>query len=777
MACERLPLAFRNSYPIGFSSVARYKSLLMHWQVLALFGSIVGLVFWIIWAPWISYNHVPEPDVSRTAVDEARRLPGQDVLAEVGRFGLQEVLEWKDDKELIVAAESILAGHVALSGFPEGALPRPRGPAEMASGPTMWQLFIHSLGIPRVLLDAYKASGRLEFLRGAVDYLVEYDVYEGSEWSLPGGYLWYDGWRTFVRNDHAIAARGLVLIEFWRVYRNHAEYDAKVGNAVLRMAARCAHLLAEPRRFTVATNHGVMQNLALCSIGLSFPTLPDGARLCRFAFERLNEQLPFFINDEGYMLEHSPGYQRFSLRLIGIGLRLRTLSGQPVPETWTRKYQSAQRVYALMRRPGGSVPMFGDTDGGDQGDGPAVTVVDATGGTGPLLERKWIPDAATAMAPVAGYAWWWDGLENWPDGRRMAQTAITWSYFEGMGHKHADELSMSIWAGGVPWLDNVGYWSYDAVGRELAESWAGSNAPHFVGEPTVSDRETHVRYQGRSDTLSAIDLERVGPGESRIGRQLIHVGKTIWIVIDTSAALRGKSVRTIWTTAPDVDVKESGARGSFLLTDRASETSFRADFLPDNTPTLSVVSGSETPFAGWRVLHGKIRKAPSFVVERPAANPWSLAVWSIEGSSLGGPTLSDAPQMRDWQGAEDWQIMLPTVQGQVLLTRRKGQLVLTTEAGSQSSLSMEPGSDVSVSKAQLRASLSAASANYGAPNMSSIYRIKVSVFLIFQLVASLIFVRRIAVQRKEWMIRAGVLSAAMWILASYYFVVIRTPLV
>lgn len=753
------------------------KFILKPWLAFAPLSSIVVLVFWIIWAPWFSFNHVPEPELNRNVADEARTVPGQDVLEEVGRFGLLEVFEWKDDKELIVAAEKILAGHVALPGFPEGALPRPRGPVEMASGPTMWQLFIHSLGLPRVLLDAYKASGRLEFLQGAVDYLVEYDAYEGSEWSLPGGYLWYDGWRTFVRNDHAIAARGLMLIEFWRVYRTHAEYDPKVGSAVLHMAERCAHLLAEPRRFTVATNHGVMQNLALCSIGLSFPTLPNGARLCRLAFDRLDEQLSFFINEEGYILEHSPGYQRFSLRLVGIGMRLRTLSGQAIPEAWIRKYQAAQRIYAVLRRPDGSVPMFGDTDGGDQGKGPEVTTVDASGGAEPLIQRNWIPDAETVVAPVAGYALWWDGLAKWPDVRSIAQTAIAWSYFEGMGHKHADELSMSIWAGGVPWLDNVGYWSYDATGRELAESWAGSNAPHFVGEPTVSERETHVRYQGRSDKLSAIDLERVGPGEYRVRRQLIQVGKDIWIVIDTSVAGRGKTVRTIWTAAPEIEVKELGARGTYLLIDRPSDSLLRAYFSLDNSTTQRLVAGNESPFAGWRVLDGTIRKAASFIVERPADGSWSLAAWSIERPSLGGATLADAPQMLEWQGVENWRIMLPTGEGQDLLTRRQGQLVLTRASGVQSSLSMEPGADVDRSRAELRGYLSAAATKYGAPNMSGIYRVKASILLLLQVVASLVLVRRIGIRRKEWVFRTSAISVVMWILASFYFVVVRTPLV
>src|SRR5258705_1595374 len=214
----------------------------------------------------------------------------------------------------------------------------------------MCQLFVHSVGLPRVMLDAYKADGRAKCLDAAGESLVASDAYEGSGWS-PGGYLWNDTWRRFVRNDHAVAARVPVLTEFWRLYRRSPNYRPDVAEAVFRMAARGAHLLADPSRFNVATNHGVMQNLATCNVGLSFPTLPGVEDHCRLAVKGPDERLAFFINDEGVVLEHSPGYQGFAVVLIGIALRYLLLSEQESPRLWLRKYQAPQHVSAQSRGP------------------------------------------------------------------------------------------------------------------------------------------------------------------------------------------------------------------------------------------------------------------------------------------------------------------------------------------------------------------------------------------------------------------------------------------
>jgi len=747
---------------------------------------------------------VPEARLGPDTIEEARRIPDDALLAELGSYNLQQALHWADDRQLVGAAEKLLLGRIELPGFQSGTVTLPLNAAAMASGPTMWQLFVHSLGLPRVMLDAFKADGRAEFLDAAAEYLVAYDAYEGSGW-YPGGYLWNDTWQRFVRNDHAVAARVPVLTEFWRLYRRSPNYRPTVAEAVFRMAARAAHLLADPSHFPVATNHGVMQNLATCNVGLSFPTLPGVEGHCRLAFKRLDEQLAFFINDEGFVLEHSPGYQGVAVVMIGIALRYLTLSEQEIPQHWLQKYQAAQRVYAEFQRPDGSLPVFGDTDGELGGTGPVVfaelrringslPVVGNTdgrsGSAGPIIfafddqgragrpaERVWSPKDGVLLAPVAGYCLWWDGLDDWPTAPRLSQTAIAWSYFQGMGHKHADEMSMAVWAGGTSWWANLGYWSYDAAGREMAESWEGANAPHLVDERTDSPRETRLRYHGRDGHLAVIDLERRGPGPYRARRQVVHVGSRLWIVIDTSSGVKGARTRTTWTTSPSVRLTESGAGGSYTLADGRTGQSLRAFF--DGAPGAArrTIEGSRSPFGGWSVVGGIARSAPAIVVERPADGLWALAAWSLADEPGSEPGLVGAPRMHRWAGAEDWEVILPTGVGQVKLQRRQGRIDMSAPSGRIWSLELEPGPDVSQATTDLSTALASASEKYRTPDTSVTYRIKVTVLLLVALVLNAIMLRVVERYRPAWTLASGYILAAGWLLVSYYFVFVRAQLV
>lgn len=740
-------------------------------------GFVVALVFVVIWGPWLAYNHVPEPRFTEGMIEGARFVPDDTLLMEIGSYDLYPSLPWTDARHLVNAAEQLLLGRVELPGFQAETLTLPLNAATMASGPTMWQLFIQSLGLPRVLLDAYKADGRAEFLDAAAEYLVAYDAYEGSGWKL-GGYIWNDTWRRFVLNDHAIAARVPVLTEFWRLYRRSPNYRTNVGEAVFRIAARAAYLLADPSRFTVATNHGVMQNLAACNVRLAFPVIPGVEDHCRLASKRLGEQLAFFINDEGFVLEHSPGYQGFSVRLIGIAFRYLTLSKQEIPKPWFQKYQAAQRVYAELRRPDGSLPVFGDTDGGSDGAGPVISDVDDQGRAGRPVERAWSPKNALLLAPVAGYCLWWEGLDDWPDPRRLSQTAIAWSYFPGMGHKHADEMSLAVWAGGTSWWSNVGYWPYDTEGREMAESWDGANAPHLIGEPTDSPRETRLRYHGREGPLATIDLERHGPGSYRVRRQVIHVGPSLWIVIDTSSGAKGASTRTIWTTSPSVRLTENAAGdGAYTLTDGNSGQSLRVFFGGVPGTARRKIEGSYSPFGGWSVVGGIVRPAPAVVIEQPADGSWALASWSLTGGPGTELELAGAPRMHRWEGAEDWEVILPTAAGPVMLRRQHGQISSSAPSGRVWSLELAPGPDVSKPTADLRAALTTTSEKYGTADMSGIYRLKVTVALLVALLLNAIVLHLARRYRPAWTTPLRFMLFAGWLLLSCYFIFLRAQLV
>lgn len=444
-------------------------------------------------------------------VQPARESPSDAILQELQEFHFFD-LDWKTKQELIDAASGLLDGNMRI-GTCSTRIAMPFSAQDLDRVPPACGLLFAAFVAPDVLLQAYDATGRKDFFTAAGAFITNAQAYEQGA-LLPRGYFW---------NDHAVAARVCVLTNFWRLYRHSPDYRPEVGRQVLQMVARSEQLLAKPRQFTFPTNHGIVQNLALWHASLAFPSLPRAEEYQHLARARITEQMKFYISGEGVVLEHSAGYHLFGVSLLGMVFRYLDLMHQVAPEEWIEKYDLAKKVYATLRRPDGSLPMFGDT--GDQTDplGPLVTTFDGDRRPqGLAYQSMWKPAEAVNLYPVSGYAIWWDGLEFWPNALNLSQTVVAWSDFPGHAHKHADEMSVLFWAGGQTWLSNIGYWPYASKWRRTIESWAGSNAPHLLGENPAALRTTRLVSSGSSLILRAIELERTGVENYTARRQVIY---------------------------------------------------------------------------------------------------------------------------------------------------------------------------------------------------------------------------------------------------------------
>jgi hypothetical protein len=615
------------------------------------------LVLAAVWTPlWLHYR-IPQQPLSASLVERARVEPADSVLDELAgaRFPGRR---WSDEPNLVPMADRLLRGEAVIPGYPPAKVRLPFDAAEVERGLPNWQLQLASLMVPEILLSAYEATGREEFLLTARDAILGWANYERRTFR-PDSYVW---------NDHAVVCRVAVLAHFWRLYRHHPSYDPVAARTILEFALRGGYLLAAPAHFTYATNHGIMQNLGLWHLTLAFPWIADRDSLREIAYERLKAQMGFYVNSEGIVLEHSTGYQAFGVELLGTALRYRTLMEESAPPEWVRKYEAAKVAYALMRRPDDSVPAVGDTDGGPDPFIPLVTTVDATGRAARLKSPP-RPDGNPQgrLFPTAGYAIWWNGGEEKRDSTGLRQTFTAWSYFAGHGHKHADELSVLLWGDGQSWWTNVGYWNYGVPGREDAESWPGSDAPHLVHEALHSDRESRLVGAGEAQGISVLDLERRGPASYTARRQIVHLQPDVWLIVDQTTGSAGDSTTTTWTTDPDVTLTSRNAPDTYVLSAERTRSELRAAVRSSEGTRVRVIQESLSPFAGWAVQRGVARPAASVVVDQPARGSWSVMVWrlaprsdasGVPPSSAGrGTDGDDRPSVR-YQSPDSWEVAL-----------------------------------------------------------------------------------------------------------------------
>jgi hypothetical protein len=493
----------------------------------------------------------------------------------------------------------------------------------------------------------------------------------------------------------------------------------------------------------------------------------------------------FYINEEGFVLEHSAGYQKTGVQFLSIAFRYMTLLGIEVPAEWQKKYRKAVDVYAQLRRPDGSLPMFGDTEGGIGLPGPLVSTLDDDGRYEPLQQRaESSRPQADSVYPIAGYSIWWDGWNRAPIIQDLSHMVVAWSYYPGFAHKHADEMSVLLWAGGQTWWTNVGYWPYGHDERGEAESWNGSNAPHLVDEPVSSIRNTRMLGQASVDGLRFIDLERKGPQGYVARRQVSQAGNGLWVILDYTSGDEKDRTTTLWTTAHDVQLSEGRISGSYDLTHSLNESVLSTFIFASNGTSIRRFRGSHVPFAGWQMgadepFNAYPKPASAIMVEQSANDSWAVTIWSLKDAGASAQKIAAMPSMHSWKGPENWAITLPLEFGTIRLSRDADKIFLE-DGNIKSALSLTLTRPIGIDQkiAEIQATRERAKKEYPRPSFQDAigYRFKATYFVIFLLVLQEAF---FAVYRRfttERYIMLRGFSAISWVVVGIWLLV-RVPLI
>ncbi|MEO6554859.1 MAG: hypothetical protein ABIO96_10030, partial [Nitrospiraceae bacterium] len=177
------------------------------------------LVLGAIWFSVIKHYYVSNPIITKDTIERGRQLPPDALLDELSSF---RFFDEGNHLYTVEAAEKILQGEFAVPGDVPRRIHLPFDPQDIDQGSPNWQLYQARLIIPRILLAAYRMTGREEFFLMARDVILGWASYERRA-VLPKGQLW---------GDHAIAERVLALADFWALYRHHPSYNSDVAEAL-----------------------------------------------------------------------------------------------------------------------------------------------------------------------------------------------------------------------------------------------------------------------------------------------------------------------------------------------------------------------------------------------------------------------------------------------------------------------------------------------------------------------------------------------------------------
>lgn len=727
--------------------------MVLFWKLLWLVPIAVVLSVWGVVAV---HYYIETPEVPGPAITGGRENPSEDLLGELGSFYYHRGLQFQlnTDGDVLHVAEEILRGRINVLGYEPHLIHMPFAAEDLEQGSGMWQLEFASLIVARVLLQAHASTHREEFLLAARDHIIGMAAFERQAW-IPKGFIW---------NDHAIAARTLVLGEFWRQYRHHRSYEENIARELFEFAARHIRFLSDPGHYTFSTNHGVMQNLGLLHLSLTFPTLPDSSTSARLAVDRLRQQMSYYVSKEGVILEHSAGYQEFGINLLSMAARYLTLLGVQVDASWKLKYEKAMEYYALLLRPDRSVPIFGDTYISPNHQGPLIVNCDEHCGSSPVHHvQHWRPSRANSLFPLSGYFVRWDGLERWPSTDQLQQTVVNWSYFNGHGHKHADEMSVHVWARGINWITNQGYWAG-------ADQWSGSNAPHLSSEHKKSQRRAYLRYYGWSPNLSLIDTERVGPKTLSARRQVLHVSPDLWVILDRSIGVEGESVVTVWHSSTDIEWHQT-ADDTYLLRGTHQNQTMTASFIGVPGFRVRPSLAAELPEMQLAMQEDpKERATVGVVVEQPPHDGWTASVWRLnnlnqqDSSHVNAPTIS---MVRD----DHWTMNIPLASRTLQIERDGSRLILAHpgEEGIQEALTLLEAKSDMESYDEVRQAFEESAKKYPRFRDEPAYRTRMTgILLVILMIQEMAFLLLARTFFSRWAFTFRLIGPLAWIVGGFW---------
>lgn len=662
--------------------------------------------------PDFLHYRIDRSPVAQEALQASAQAPPPAVLDEISGMALGARLGIPDEK-IIGIAEQILAGTLPVPGFLEARLALQGYPIDYQRGPPSLQLVMASLEVERVLLTAFEQTHNRRLLDLATSRVLDFAAHEARQ-RQGEGFLW---------NDHAVAGRISVLAKLWRLVRESPDFPVASARQILSLVERSGRLLAKPGQFTVRTNHGVAQNLALLQIAAAFPAFPESGAWRSLALERLMVQLPFYVSREGVILEHSAGYQLFGAELLAMAVRLSVLNGLVPAPSLIDAARNSRLVLAIMMRPDGTLPLLGNTGSG----GGNAMPMSQSGGTAPirhLLPPHPDPVIGNSLFPAAGYAIWWRANES----KQFSQTLIAWAKHDGHGHKHADEGSVLFWAGGVDWVTNTGYWPYGERNEKAAYSWTGSNAPHQPGEEFSIPRSVQLLKAGEASGVSFIEVERRNMDGAQFRRQVLQIDSQTWLVLDFSQNVP-MGTETIWTVDPALRLLPGATAHSFISTSTSDGRHLTISYSTQTVAKLQIHRASERPFAGWVVVNGKPTQADALQIIDPAAHSASAVLFRVASSPMEAPR-----KISIQRGAtpDQWEVLLDGAGDPNRITRSDTTITLGKVVDRQSLtgfsllVPLQPAQDVATERATLKIAYASAVSTYPPWRELSRYRLRLS---------------------------------------------------
>jgi Heparinase II/III-like protein/Heparinase II/III N-terminus len=351
-----------------------------------------------------------------------------------------------------------------------------------------WRFWFHAMQHLDVPLRIYERDDDLSALRKARDQFLDWVSANPIGGERTGDYAWF---------DMSAGIRAAFLGYVWRECRRHDQLDPEQDRALTESLHTHAEWLSADENYTRETNHGLFEDAGLFLMGVYAAELPESEAWRELGESRFLETLERHVQfEEGVHKEQSPSYHFYIRDVMKLLNEQAGIGGERLAEV-VRKMDVAAGWMVL---PDGKMIPFGDTD-----------LEEA-----PEFAREAATEEGMRAYPRTGYAF----VRR--NGSYLGFTCCYHSY----AHKHADELSWTLFENGHLIVGEAGRYGYrdeKDPARIYARASHGHNAlivedesfpwrdREMYGSGLLSAGEAYGWYTivGRNPLIEPIEHRRV----------------------------------------------------------------------------------------------------------------------------------------------------------------------------------------------------------------------------------------------------------------------------
>lgn len=416
---------------------------------------------------------------------------------------------------------------------------------------------IHGFYMLDTLTSAYELNGNEQYLAYGREMIKSWDP------KFP-----VDKYKTLYKwayNDHGVALRTMALINYWNEYRfSNQNTNAAFHSQLLRMIYEHAELLATYSFYRPKNNHGIFQDIALLMVADTFPEMDKSQKWKEIAKTRFKAQIDHGVSATGLHMEHSPGYQLYIYQMLISMVDWTEKNGYDLDEESKRRIRLMPTHLTYMLKPNLKFVQFGDTYAEVMKTNafkyveqyPELLYSLTAGAKGMKPEKNIIQEDNQYVF----FRQHWGENEPFDQAIAFGMTAG----FNGMPHKHFDDLSIDLYGFGADYIVETGRYGY-ARAQERYSVFNGDahNSIQIEGEqfPLTLDKVGQSAIL-ESKQLPSGDYYTVGKHSLMTGtthqRAVWYDREQTFVIHDTIAANETKTFLQRFHLAPGFEITKQG---------------------------------------------------------------------------------------------------------------------------------------------------------------------------------------------------------------------------